>query len=160
MASATRSDSPPRATSAAPPGARRPGGSRRAGRALALALVALGWLIVVAPAAAEEAANAPLAIQLPDALAAGPKGWTSPEGLSASIQVMLLLTVLSLAPAILLMTTCFVRIVVVLSLLRQAIGTQQLPPSQVITALALFITLLIMAPVWKEVHREAIVQYT
>ena len=59
---------------------------------------------------------------------------------------MLLLTVLSLAPAILLMTTCFVRIVVVLGLLRQAVGTQQLPPSQVITSLALFITLLVMAP--------------
>ena len=68
---------------------------------------------------------------------------------------MLLLTVLSLAPAVLLMTTCFVRIVVVLGLLRQAIGTQQLPPSQVITSLALFMTLLIMTPVWKQVYDEA-----
>ncbi len=88
----------------------------------------------------------PLTAKLPDGLAAGPKHWTSPEGLSSTIQVMLLLTVLSLAPAILLMTTCFVRIVVVLGLLRQAIGTQQLPPSQVITSLALFMTLLVMAP--------------
>jgi flagellar biosynthetic protein FliP len=73
---------------------------------------------------------------------------------------MLLLTVLSLAPAILLMTTCFVRIIVVLSLLRQAIGTQQLPPSQVITTLSLFLTFLIMAPVWKQVYNDAIVPYT
>ena len=73
---------------------------------------------------------------------------------------MLLLTVLSLAPAVLLMTTCFVRIIVVLSLLRQAVGTQQLPPSQVITSLALFMTLLIMSPVWKQVYDQAIVPYT
>jgi flagellar biosynthesis protein FliP len=73
---------------------------------------------------------------------------------------MLLLTVLSIAPAILLMTTCFVRIVVVLSLLRQAIGTQQLPPSQVITTFSLFLTLLIMGPVWKQVYTNAVVPYT
>ena len=58
------------------------------------------------------------------------------------------------------MTTCFVRIIVVLGLLRQAIGTQQLPPSQVITTLALFITLLVMTPVWKEVYEGAIAPYT
>jgi flagellar biosynthetic protein FliP len=57
------------------------------------------------------------------------------------------------------MTTCFVRIVVVLGLLRQAIGTQQLPPSQVITSLALFISLLVMSPVWKKVYDDAIVPY-
>lgn len=57
---------------------------------------------------------------LSEGLGAGPKAWTSPEGLGSTLQVMLLLTVLSLAPAALLMTTCFVRIVVVLSLLRQA----------------------------------------
>ena len=58
------------------------------------------------------------------------------------------------------MTTCFVRIVVVLSLLRQAIGTQNLPPTQVITTLALFLTLLVMSPVWKQVYDEAVVPYT
>ena len=109
---------------------------------------------------ASNASNHPLTIQMPQGLAAGPDGWTSPEGLSSAIQVMLLLTVLSLAPAVLLMTTCFVRIIVVLSLLRQAIGTQQLPPSQVITSLALFISLLIMSPVWKQVYDDAIVPYT
>ena len=110
--------------------------------------------------AAQENANQPLTMKLPDGLAAGPERWTSPEGLSSSLEVMLLLTVLSLAPAVLLMTTCFVRIVVVLGLLRQAIGTQQLPPSQVITSLALFITLLVMSPVWKQVYTDAVVPYT
>ncbi len=105
-------------------------------------------------------ANQPLSMGLPEGLTAGPKSWTSPEGLGSSLQVMLLLTVLSLAPAALLMTTCFVRIVVVLSLLRQAIGTQNLPPTQVITTLSLFLTLLIMTPVWKQVYDDAVVPYT
>lgn len=93
-------------------------------------------------------------------ITAGPDVWTSPEGLASSLQIMLLLTVLSLAPAVLLMTTSFVRIIVVLGLLRQALGAQQLPPSQVITSLALFMTLLIMTPVWKEVYDDAIAPYT
>ena len=106
--------------------------------------------------------NLPASLEaaLPEGLQGGPEKWTSPEGLSSTLQVMLLLTVLSLAPAILLMTTSFVRIVVVLSLLRQAIGTQQLPPSQVITSLSLFISLLIMTPTWKQVYNEAVVPYT
>jgi flagellar biosynthetic protein FliP len=90
---------------------------------------------------------------------AGPEEWSSPRGLSSSIQIMILLTVLTLAPSILLMTTCFVRIIVVLGLLRQAIGAQQLPPSQVITSLAIFMTILVMAPVWQEVKDQAIIPY-
>lgn len=108
-------------------------------------------------------ANKPSSVESSDwtkGLLAGPRQWTSPEGLSSAIQILLLLTVLSLAPAILLMTTCFVRLVVVLGLLRQAIGAQNLPPSQVITGLSLFITLLIMTPVWKETYDRAIVPYT
>ena len=97
---------------------------------------------------------------LTDLVSGGPEQWTSRKGLSATLQIMLLLTVLSLAPAILLMTTSFVRIVVVLGLLRQALGTQQLPPSQVITSLALFMTVLIMTPVWKQVYDESIQPYT
>jgi flagellar biosynthetic protein FliP len=58
------------------------------------------------------------------------------------------------------MTTCFVRIIVVLGLLRQALGTQQLPPSQVITSIALFMTVLLMAPVWKQSYDEGIKPYT
>jgi flagellar biosynthesis protein FliP len=93
-------------------------------------------------------------------MTAGPDQWTSPEGLNSAIQVMLLLTVLSLAPAVLLMTTSFVRIIVVLGLLRQALGVQQLPPSQVITSIALFMTLLLMTPVWTDVYNDAIQPYT
>jgi flagellar biosynthetic protein FliP len=90
----------------------------------------------------------------------GPAQWVSPKGLSGSLQILLLLTVLSLAPAILLMTTCYIRIIVVLGLLRQALGAAQLPPSQVITSIALFVTLFVMAPVWSRVYDEAIKPYT
>ena len=95
-----------------------------------------------------------------DMIAGGPEKWTSPEGLASSLQVMLLLTVLSLAPAILLMTTCYVRIIIVLGLLRQAIGLQSLPPSQVMTSIALFMTLFVMTPVWTRVYDDAIKPYT
>ena len=93
-------------------------------------------------------------------LTAGPDDWTSREGMTSAIQVMLLLTVLSLAPAVLLMTTSFVRIIVVLGLLRQALGVQQLPPSQVITSIAMFMTALLMTPVWTDVYDNAIAPYT
>jgi flagellar biosynthetic protein FliP len=93
-------------------------------------------------------------------ITAGPNAWTSPEGLSSSLKIMLLLTVISMAPAVLLMTTSFVRIIVVLGLLRQALGTQQLPPNQVITSIAMFLTFLVMTPVWTEVYSEAIEPYT
>ncbi|MDR1385219.1 MAG: flagellar type III secretion system pore protein FliP [Planctomycetaceae bacterium] len=99
-------------------------------------------------------------LPVPEYIRRGPDFWTSPEGLVPTLQIMLLLTVLTLAPAIVIMTTSFVRIVVVLSILRQAVGTNQLPPSQVITALSLFLTLLIMAPVWQEVYTEAVLPYT
>ncbi|WP_228714750.1 flagellar type III secretion system pore protein FliP [Posidoniimonas corsicana] len=90
----------------------------------------------------------------------GPAEWTSRERLSSSLQIMLMLTVVSLAPAVLLMTTSFVRIIVVLGLLRQALGTQQLPPSQVLTSIALFVTLLIMTPVWTESYERGIKPYS
>jgi flagellar biosynthetic protein FliP len=90
----------------------------------------------------------------------GPAKWVSPEGLSGSLQILLLLTVLSLAPAILLMTTCYVRIIVVMGLLRQALGAAQLPPSQVITSISLFVTLFVMAPVWSKVYDDSIKPYT
>ena len=116
----------------------------------ALALgVALLWAAAPNAAWAEEA-NAPASL-IPTLLG-GPDAWTSPEGLSSTLQVLLLMTIISLAPAVLLMTTCFVRIIVVLGLLRQALGTQQLPPSQVISSITLFLTLLVMSPVWKQVY--------
>ena len=126
-----------------------------------LALICLSLFGSIATTAvAQDNSNSALALKVPDALAAGPKAWTSPEGLSSTLQVMLLLTVLSIAPSILLMTTCFVRIIIVLGLLRQALGTQNLPPSQVVTTMTLFLTLLIMWPVWTQVYNDAVVPYT
>ncbi len=75
---------------------------------------------------------------------------------AVSLQLILLLTILSLAPSILIMMTSFTRIVVVLSFLRQAIGTQQMPPNQLIIGLALFLTLFVMAPVLERVNDEAL----
>ena len=124
------------------------------------AVVLAAWLMLPGTATADGALSKPLSMELPPGLAGGPEKWASPEGLSSTIQVMLLLTVLSLAPAILLMTTCFVRVVVVLSMIRQAIGTQTLPPNQVITSLALFVTLAVIAPVWKQVYDRAVVPYS
>lgn len=97
---------------------------------------------------------------LADQLSGGPEAWLSPRGLSSSLQILILLTVLSLAPAILLMTTCYVRVIVVFGLLKQALGAQQLPPSQVITAISLFVTLFVMTPVWNEVYTKAVEPYT
>src|SRR5262245_3753531 len=130
---------------------------RQARRSIAVFVlfIAMLTLPLVASGQSSAPANAPPAPLLPDplveAIRGGPESWTSPQRFSSTLQVMLLLTVLSLAPAILLMTTSFVRIVVVLGLLRQALGTQQLPPSQVMTTLALFMTLLVMGPTWSEI---------
>ncbi|UUO07675.1 flagellar type III secretion system pore protein FliP [Blastopirellula sp. J2-11] len=112
---------------------------------------------------AESSLDAPVseeASDLADFVKGGPDQWTSPGGLVSTIQIMVLLTVLSLAPAILLMTTGFIRIIIVLGLLRQALGTQQLPPSQVVTAIALFMTILLMYPTWQEVYEESVGPYT
>ena len=78
------------------------------------------------------------------------------KGLSSALQILLVLTVLSLAPSILIMMTCFTRVIVVLALLRQALATQGLPPNQVLIGLALFITFLVMAPTWGAIQHDAI----
>jgi len=98
--------------------------------------------------------------ELANQVLGGPDAWLSPKGLSSSLQILLLLTILSLAPAILLMTTCYVRIIVVFGLLKQALGAQQLPPSQVITSISLFISIFVMSPVWTQVYNDAIEPYT
>ncbi len=80
--------------------------------------------------------------------------------LDTTIRLLILLTILALAPSILIMTTSFIRIVVVLSVLRQALGIPQIPPNQVIIALALFLTFFIMKPVFEEINANALVPYT
>lgn len=76
--------------------------------------------------------------------------------LSSTLQIILVLTVLSIAPSILLMVTSFTRIIVVLHFTRSAIGTQTTPPNQVLIALSLFLTIFIMSPVFSEINKEAI----
>jgi len=98
------------------------------------------------------------AIALPT-LQLGVEEATSPRQVSMLIELLLILTVLSMAPAILLMMTCFVRLIIVFSLLRHALGTQQTPPTQVLIGLALFLTLFIMSPVLGEINKTAVVPY-
>ncbi|MHC4774873.1 MAG: flagellar type III secretion system pore protein FliP [Planctomycetota bacterium] len=80
-------------------------------------------------------------------------------GLSTSINILILLTVLSLAPALLVLCTCFTRVIIVLGLMRQALGTQGMPPSQVMVGLSLFITFVVMAPTFQRVYDEGVQPY-
>ncbi len=82
-----------------------------------------------------------------------------PETLSTALQILFLLTVLTLAPSILILTTSFSRIIIVLSFLRQAMGTQQTPPTQVLIGLALFLTFFVMSPVISEINETAFQPY-
>lgn len=83
----------------------------------------------------------------------------SPQDVAASLQVLLLLTILSLAPSILVLMTSFTRIVVVLGFVRTSLGTQQLPPNQVLVGLALFLTFFVMAPTWQAINTQALQPY-
>ena len=114
----------------------------------------LGGLTQTVNAGGSNSGNVPL----PDVTQVVPTT-TDPKKLSASLQILLLLSILTLAPSILLMTTCFTRIVIVMSLLRQALGAAQLPPNQVLIGLSLFMTFLVMGPTWSRVNQEAIVPY-
>jgi flagellar biosynthetic protein FliP len=96
-----------------------------------------------------------------EAVAAGPSvsidfGADGPKQTAVTIQILILLTVLSLAPALFIMVTSFTRIVIVLAFLRQALGTPTVPPNQVLLSLALFLTMFIMAPVGQAVYTNAL----
>jgi len=119
-------------------------------------LLAAMLIAIVSPVQADTAAYPtrpaePAGRALPDV--------TSPQGLSNALQWLVLVTVLSLVPAVIVMVTSFTRIVVVLGLLRQALATPQLPPNQILFALAMFVTLVVMAPIYTKVHSEAIKPY-
>ncbi len=122
-----------------------------------LGLVAvLALLFAPAPALAEDlplvrSGNAGLEIPVGEL--------TAPARISSTLQVLAILTFFSVAPSLLLLATCFTRIVIVLSLVRQAIGVHQLPPNQVIVGLALFLTFFVMAPVAREVETTALDPY-
>ena len=117
-----------------------PGGARRT--AIRTLLLAFGWLVVTATAAGAQ--NVTIGFG---------------EGVSVTeraIQIVALITILSLAPSILVMVTSFTRIVVVLSLLRTAIGVQQSPPNTVVVSLALFLTAFVMAPIFQKAYDAGI----
>lgn len=110
----------------------------------------------VIPPPAPQPVQAP-EIQMP--FGVNPDQMLSPEGLTPTLKIMILMTLLSLAPSILIMTTSFIRFVIVFGLLRQALGTQQLPPTQVITSLSLFMTMFVMMPVWQQSYEEGLAPY-
>jgi len=134
------------------------GGSSRA----RLAAVALGFVFLSAPTARAQAApavpNFDNSLRIPDVRAILPPA-SDAKGVSASLQILALLTVLTLVPSILVMMTAFPRIIIVLALLRQAIGVPQLPPGQVMLGLSLFITMLVMAPTWHRIQTQALSPY-
>ncbi|GAB6060764.1 flagellar type III secretion system pore protein FliP [Desulfonatronum parangueonense] len=106
---------------------------------------------------------------LPDPVSAQPSpptlnmtlsgGASEPENVSIALEILFLMTILSVAPSILLTATCFTRIVIVFSFIRQAMGTQQMPPNQVLASLAIFLTFVIMMPVGKEINANALQPY-
>lgn len=131
---------------------------RRGGKplfALLLGLVALFLpFLFLTPALAAEVGS----FSLPS-LRLGIASADSPTDVALSLQILGLLTVLSLAPAILLMITSFTRIVIVLGFVQRAIGLQQSPPQQVVTGLALFLTLFTMYPTWNQVYENGLAPY-
>ena len=85
---------------------------------------------------------------------------SDPTNVSTSVKLIILLTVLSLAPSILILMTCFTRIIIVLGFVRTSLATQQMPPTQVLVGLALFMTFFIMAPTFQEVNKEALTHFS
>lgn len=83
----------------------------------------------------------------------------APENIGTSLMLVFLITVISLAPALLMMTTCFTRIIVVMGFLRQALATQQTPPNQVLVGMSLFLTFFIMYPTYQQVNENALQPY-
>jgi flagellar biosynthetic protein FliP len=119
-----------------------------------IGLLVLGFILCGAAAWA-----APTSMSLPGLnIQVGTPG-EDPKDLSEGIRIVLLLTVLSLAPSFVIMTTSFTRIMVVFGFLRRAMGTQSAPPSQILAGLSIFMTIFIMMPVWNEINEKAIQPY-
>lgn len=86
----------------------------------------------------------------------GFKSTNNPQEIVSAVKIIIMLTVLTLAPAILIMMTAFTRIIIVLSFVRQALGTQQMPPNQLLVGLALFLTFFVMSPFFNKINQEAL----
>jgi flagellar biosynthetic protein FliP len=143
-----------------------PGGLK--GVAAACLLAVLGGAALAAPGAddvdvpATVVAGAPAVVAVaaaPEASPGSSAAWISPATLQTVLPSALLFGVMSLAPAVLLMTTCFVRMSVVLALLRQGLGTAQVPSNQILAALAIFLSGLVMWPVWSQAWRDGVEPY-
>jgi len=102
---------------------------------------------------------APATIPIPKVSIAVDNATTSPKDYVDNIKLLMLLTILTLLPSIIVMMTSFIRIIVVFSFLRSAMGTQQAPPNQVLTGLAIFLTIFIMAPTFNEINDKALTPY-
>ena len=116
-------------------------------------LIPLLWVALGMAAMAQAPAPPTLTLNLPSMAPA------STGQVATGLQILALLTVLSLAPAILIMLTSFTRIIIVLGFVRRALSTQEVPPTQVLIGLALFLTFFIMAPTWNEVNKQALRPY-
>jgi len=116
----------------------------------------IGILLLVLLAGGTALAAEPLALPT---VSVGVGKVTKPGDVATVIQIFFLMTVLSLAPGLLIMTTSFTRIVVVLSFLRNALGTQQAPSNQIVIGLALFLTFFVMSPVWQQINSQAFQPY-
>jgi flagellar biosynthetic protein FliP len=115
-------------------------------------------LVMAAPFFAEAAVPSLPEFPLP-ALNVAVGAATGPQDVVLTLQIIALITIISMAPAILLMVTSFTRILIVLGFVRSAIGLQQTPPNQVISSLALFLAVFTMTPVWTEIYENALVPY-
>ncbi|NPV49068.1 MAG: flagellar type III secretion system pore protein FliP [Armatimonadetes bacterium] len=114
------------------------------------------WVLAVLMSLAAGAAHAQPAVATLQGLVPSPD---QPQEMAAALKLLLGLSVLSLAPALLVMLTCFTRIIIVLSFLRSALGTQQTPPNAILAGLALFLTFYIMYPTWEQVNERAVRPY-
>ena len=113
------------------------------------------WFVFAEPAQAQtNTASAPMGISIKF------DSPGTPKDMSQAIRIFLLMTALSLAPSAIIMMTSFTRILIVLGFLRQALGTQQDPPGQILAGMALFLTIFIMMPVWQKINTDAIQPYT
>ena len=120
-------------------------------RGVAFAMLGLGVMFVATGCVAADGTAT-----VPNIGGGGPG---QPSSAATGVQLLVLLTTLSLAPALLVMVTSFTRIIIVLSLVRNALGVPQLPPNQVLLGIAFLLTVFVMAPVWTTVNRDALQPY-
>ncbi len=123
-----------------------------------LRFVLIATLVLLGVFATAQTAQAPTQFSVPN-INLGIPGKPGDDQISSSLQILALLTILSLAPAIMILTTAFTRIVIIMSLTRTALGTTSIPPNQVLIGLSLFLTFYVMAPTYDELQQKAIQPY-